>query len=57
VDGAPWREALAEAGLLALFMVAACALAVALDHPGAAAHALLPDPLARRALFGLAVRS
>jgi len=55
VDRPPWREALAEAGLLALFMAVACAVGVLLGHPAAAARVLVPDPLARRALFGLAM--
>ncbi len=50
-----WPEYLAEAALLGLFMVIACLLGVLLDHPGSAAARALPDPLARRALFGLAM--
>jgi aquaporin Z len=50
-----WPEYLAEAGLLALFMVAACLLGVALGHPGSPAVRALPEPFARRALFGLAM--
>jgi NADH dehydrogenase len=51
----PSRAHLAEyaidGALLALFMVAACVLAVLIDHPAGALH--LADPLARRALLGL----
>ena len=44
-----------EAALLGGFMVSACLFSVLLFHPdGQAAH-LLPDPLARRALMGLAM--
>jgi aquaporin Z len=50
-----WPEYLAEAGLLGLFMVVACVLGVALDHPASIAVSALPDPFARRALFGLAM--
>jgi len=54
-DALHWPEYLAEAGLLGLFMVVACALGVALDHPASAAVRAVPDPLVRRALFGLAM--
>lgn len=50
-----WREYAAEAALLGAFMVSACVCAVLLDHPASAALRALPDPLARRALFGLAM--
>lgn len=50
-----WPEYLAEGGLLGLFMVIACILGVALDHPASAAVWALPDPFVRRALFGLAM--
>jgi aquaporin Z len=50
-----WPEYLAEAGLLGLFMVVACVLGVALGHPASAAVRALPQPFARRALFGLAM--
>lgn len=50
-----WPEYLAEAGLLGLSMIVACALGVALDHPGSAVVRWAPDPLARRSLFGLAM--
>lgn len=47
-----WREYLIEAGALAAFMVSACTVGVLLEHPGARAHAALPHPLLRRAVFG-----
>ena len=50
-----WPEYLAEAGLLGLFMVVACVLGVALGHPASAAVRALPQPFARRAMFGLAM--
>ena len=50
-----WPEYLAEAGLLGLFMIVACVLAVVLDHPASAVLRALPDPFARRALFGAAM--
>jgi aquaporin Z len=48
-----WAEYVAEAGLLGLFMIVACVVGVALDHPSSAAVRALPDPSVRRALFGL----
>jgi aquaporin Z len=54
-DALHWPEYLAEAGLLGLFMILACVLGVALDHPGSAAVRAVPDPFVRRALFGLAM--
>jgi aquaporin Z len=54
-DALHWPEYLAEAGLLGLFMILACVLGVALDYPGSAAVRAVPDPFARRALFGLAM--
>jgi aquaporin Z len=50
-----WPEYLAEAGLLGALMVVACVVGVALGHPDSAAVQALPEPLARRALFGLAM--
>jgi len=44
-----------EAALLGGFMVSACLCSVVLFHPGWPAARLLPDPLARRALMGLAM--
>jgi aquaporin Z len=50
-----WPEYLAEAGLLGAFMLVACVVGVLLGHPDSAAVRALPDPLGRRALFGLAM--
>jgi aquaporin Z len=50
-----WPEYLIEAGLLGLLMVVACTLGVVLGHPGSAVVHAIPDPLARRAMFGLAI--
>jgi aquaporin Z len=44
-----------EAALLGTFMFVACVLGVLLEHPAAAARAAIPDPFARRALFGAAM--
>jgi len=46
-----------EAALLGGFMVSACLFSVVLFHPGWTAARLLPDPLARRGLMGLAMGS
>jgi aquaporin Z len=54
-DTLHWPEYLTEAWLLGLFMLTACVLGVALDHPGSIAVSALPHPFARRALFGLAM--
>lgn len=48
-----WPEYLIEGALLGAFMAVACLLGVLLDHPAAAAARAVPDPFARRALFGL----
>lgn len=53
--GAGWREYLAEATGLGVFMAVACGLGALLFHPASPAVASLPDPLARRALMGLAM--
>jgi aquaporin Z len=50
-----WPEYLAEAGLLGLLMIVASTLGVVLGHPASPAVRVIPDPLARRALFGLAI--
>jgi aquaporin Z len=50
-----WPEYLAEAALLAAFMLVACVAGVLLEHPAAAAARAIPNPFARRALFGLAM--
>lgn len=45
-----WPEYLAEAALLAAFMLVACVAGVLLEHPAAAAARTIPNPFARRAL-------
>jgi aquaporin Z len=50
-----WPEYLIEAAGLGLFMVSASAFALLLEHPGSPVRQTLPDPLARRALMGLAM--
>jgi MIP family channel proteins len=52
---AHWPEYLMEAAELALFMIAACAVVVVLEHPDSSVHTLLPDPNLRRVLTGLAM--
>lgn len=52
---AHWREYLAEAAGLGLFMVAACGFGAALGHPDSPVVRALPDALLRRALAGLAM--
>jgi aquaporin Z len=44
-----------EAALLALFMLSACSFVVLLEYPGSPVHRMLPDPLVRRFLMGLAM--
>jgi aquaporin Z len=44
-----------EAASLGLFMVSACSFSALLDYPGSPAHQAVADPLARRALEGLAM--
>src|SRR5215210_8568378 len=53
--GRHWPEYVMEAALLGSFMVSACLFSVLLFHPDAAAVRLLPNPLPRRALMGLAM--
>src|SRR5918994_4078883 len=48
-----WPEYLMEAAGLGLFMISAGTFGTLLFHPGSPLAALLPDPLARRALMGL----
>jgi len=48
-----WPEYLMEAAGLGLFMISAGLFGTLLFHPGSPVVALLPDPLARRALMGL----
>jgi aquaporin Z len=50
-----WREYACEAFGLALFMLSACTFGALLFHPGSPVVTAIPDPLARRALMGLAM--
>jgi len=50
-----WPEYAMEGALLGLFMVAACAFASALEHPGSPLRQALPDANLRRLLMGLAM--
>jgi aquaporin Z len=50
-----WPEYAAEAVLLATLLLVACGLGVLLGHPESAWVRAIPDPFARRALFGAAV--
>jgi aquaporin Z len=49
------QEYLIEGALLGLFMIAACAVTVLLEHPASPVRGALPDPFARRLLTGLAM--
>jgi aquaporin Z len=50
-----WPEYLMEAGELGLFMVSACSFAVLLEHPVSPVRQMLPNPLLRMALTGVAM--
>jgi len=50
-----WPEYLMEATGLGLFMVAAAAGAIVLEHPASPVRQSVPSPLLRRALMGLAM--
>ena len=50
-----WPEYLIEAAGLGLFMVSACGFGTLLEAPGSPLRAVLPDPMVRRALMGLAM--
>jgi aquaporin Z len=50
-----WPEYLMEAVLLGLFMLSACSFVVLLESPGSPVHRMLPDPLLRRFVLGLAM--
>jgi len=50
-----WPEYAMEAALLGTFMVAACGVTTLLEHPHSPIRQALPDPLARRALIGMAM--
>jgi aquaporin Z len=46
-----------EAALLGIFMIAACGFTVLLEHPASPVRQMLPDPVIRRMLMGLAMGS
>ena len=48
-------EYLIEGALLGLFMISACTFTIALEHPDAAAHQAIADPVLRRVLIGVAM--
>lgn len=50
-----WREYAIEGALLGLFMIAACVLTTALEHPGSLLRASVPDAFARRVAMGTAM--
>lgn len=50
-----WPEYAIEATLLGVFMLSACLFTVLLFHPASPVPALVPDPLTRRLLMGLAM--
>jgi aquaporin Z len=50
-----WPEYLMEAAGLGAFMISACLFTVLVEHPASPARQVLPDPLLRRALVGIAM--
>ncbi|MGH9750368.1 MAG: MIP/aquaporin family protein [Candidatus Polarisedimenticolia bacterium] len=50
-----WPEYLIEGSLLGLFMISATLWTVVLEHPASPLRAMLPEPLPRRALMGIAM--
>ena len=50
-----WPEYLAEAAGLGLFMISACVFGTLLGHPDSPVVGVLPDPVTRRVLMGLAM--
>jgi aquaporin Z len=50
-----WPEYLIEGAGLGLFMLVACVVVAALEHPASPLHALAGPPLQRRALTGIAM--
>jgi aquaporin Z len=52
---ATWRLYLMEAVLLGMFMVSACTFGILLEHPASPIRQSIPNPLARRALIGIAM--
>ena len=55
VAGAHWAEYGIEAALLGTFMLSACLFSTLLFYPGSPAVRVLPDPLLRRMLMGVAM--
>jgi len=53
--GRHWPEYLMEAFGLGLFMLSACTVGVALEHPSSPVHQMIPDPALRRVLFAAAM--
>jgi aquaporin Z len=50
-----WPEYLGEGAGLGLFMISANGFAALLEHPASPVHQLLPDPVVRRMLMGVAM--
>ncbi len=50
-----WPEYLMEAGELGIFMVSACVVVATLEHPASPIHQIIPDPVVRRVLTGIAM--
>ena len=50
-----WPEYLMEAAELGIFMVSACSVVALLEYPGSPLHQLLPNPVFRRVLAGIAM--
>lgn len=50
-----WPEYLMEAAELTLFMISACVVVTLFEYPGSVLGRLLPDPLVRRVLTGVAM--
>jgi aquaporin Z len=55
VNRTHWPEYLMEAAGLGIFMVSACGFGTLLEYPASPVRQAIPDPLARRALMGLAM--
>lgn len=50
-----WPEYLMEAAGLGLFMISAAVVTALLEYPHSPVYQLLPDPVIRRALIGMAM--
>src|ERR1044071_7398337 len=50
-----WPEYVMEGVELGLYMIAACAFVVLLQHPRSPVHQAFPDPALRRVLIGIAM--